>query len=214
MVEVPIELLPDPATDGTRVFLSSPSVDEGDSPTMGAEPGSGPWSAVSPAPVQTSPSNGPEATFLVKSPSSSRPWQHLARRSRPTSGPLSPSVVTGHRYRGDVTSAQLVIEARKRAGLSQEALAKRLGVSRSTVTRWERRETQPNCDSLLRVFEACELDLQVRVVPRDIATRRMLDAQARLSPDELIDQLTAWASGLAGAKEDFGIAPDPSWTEG
>lgn len=108
-----------------------------------------------------------------------------------------------------MSSAQLVIEARKRAGLSRAALAKRLGVSRSTVARWERREKQPGYDRLLRVFEACGLDLQVRVVPRDHASRRMLDAQARLTPDELIDQLEAWARDLKHAALDFGLAPDP-----
>lgn len=83
-------------------------------------------------------------------------------------------------------------EARKRAGLSQKSLAERLGISRSTVSGWETGRARPSYEAVLDVFEACELDLHVSVVPRDYDTRRMLDAQTHLTPDELIDQLVAW----------------------
>lgn len=100
----------------------------------------------------------------------------------------------GLHYLGSVSAAHLVIEARKRRGLTQQALAQRLGVSPSTVSGWETERTQPTFAAVLRVFEACGLDLEVSVASRDFDTRRMLAAQSHLTPDELIDQLEAWAA--------------------
>ena len=108
---------------------------------------------------------------------------HGARRS-----------VVAPRYRGDMSSAQLVAEARKRAALSRSALAERLGVSVSTVSRWERRKTQPSFESLVRVMKVCDLDIHINIVPRDHESRRLLAAQANLSPDEIVDELVEWAS--------------------
>ena len=45
---------------------------------------------------------------------------------------------------------------RKRAGLSQEAVAERIGVSRQTIAKWESGESAPdiaNCDRLAELFE-------------------------------------------------------------
>ncbi len=43
-----------------------------------------------------------------------------------------------------VTSGQRLRAARLKAALSQEALARRLGVHANTVARWERDEMQPS----------------------------------------------------------------------
>ena len=108
-----------------------------------------------------------------------------------------------------MSSAQLVAEARKRAELSRRALAERLGVSTSTIGRWERRRSQPSYESLLQVMEACDLDLLVSIVPRDHEGRRLLAAQSKLSPDEVVDQLVAWASDPASAIGDRAFFPAP-----
>ena len=42
-----------------------------------------------------------------------------------------------------------LLTLRKRSGLSQEALAEKLGVSRQTVSRWELGTAQPELGSLL-----------------------------------------------------------------
>ena len=44
-----------------------------------------------------------------------------------------------------------IIFLRKRNGLTQEALSERINVSRQTVAKWERGESEPDCSSLMRL---------------------------------------------------------------
>ena len=49
----------------------------------------------------------------------------------------------------DLAMAQRLVDRRKAAGLSQEALAAQLGVSRQAVSKWERSESSPDTDNLI-----------------------------------------------------------------
>lgn len=49
----------------------------------------------------------------------------------------------------DLEMAQRLVDRRKAAGLSQEALAAQLGVSRQAVSKWERSESSPDTDNLV-----------------------------------------------------------------
>ena len=49
----------------------------------------------------------------------------------------------------DLAMAQRLVVRRKAAGLSQEALAAQLGVSRQAVSKWERSESSPDTDNLI-----------------------------------------------------------------
>ena len=49
----------------------------------------------------------------------------------------------------DLAMAQRLVNRRKAAGLSQEALAAQLGVSRQAVSKWERSESSPDTDNLI-----------------------------------------------------------------
>ena len=49
----------------------------------------------------------------------------------------------------DLEMAQRLVGRRKAAGLSQEALAAQLGVSRQAVSKWERSESSPDTDNLI-----------------------------------------------------------------
>lgn len=49
----------------------------------------------------------------------------------------------------DLETAQRLVDRRKAAGLSQEALAAQLGVSRQAVSKWERSESSPDTDNLI-----------------------------------------------------------------
>lgn len=44
-----------------------------------------------------------------------------------------------------------IIFLRKRNGMTQEALSERINVSRQTVAKWERGQSEPDCSSLMRL---------------------------------------------------------------
>ena len=49
----------------------------------------------------------------------------------------------------NVETANRLVNLRKRAGLSQEELADKIGVSRQAVSKWERAESSPDTDNLI-----------------------------------------------------------------
>ncbi len=59
-----------------------------------------------------------------------------------------------------------VCSARKMLGLSQEKLAEALGVSRNTISRWERGECSPHADKLAEL-ERMLAQLETPTVPED-----------------------------------------------
>ena len=79
--------------------------------------------------------------------------------------------------------ADLIREARLRAGLTQDELARRSGVQRSVIARWEQGAVQPGFDNMLEVIEACGFDLPLMLVPRDTALLDRLDKNRLLSPE-------------------------------
>ena len=54
--------------------------------------------------------------------------------------------------------AAKIQEIRKQSGLTQDAFAKKLFVTRQAVTRWESGETTPNIDTLKAMFVAFDVD--------------------------------------------------------
>ncbi len=57
-------------------------------------------------------------------------------------------ILRGRQYMNIETASRLV-ELRKSHGLSQDALAEKLGVSRQAVSKWERSEASPDTDNLI-----------------------------------------------------------------
>ena len=70
--------------------------------------------------------------------------------------------------------ADLIREARLRAGLTQAELSARTGTQRSVIARWEQGAVSPSFDNMLEVIEACGFELPLMLVPRDTAARRRL----------------------------------------
>ena len=54
-------------------------------------------------------------------------------------------------------------DLRKRNGLSQEALAEKMGVSRQAVSKWERGESTPDTDTLIELSNLYNVSLDVLV---------------------------------------------------
>lgn len=66
-----------------------------------------------------------------------------------------------------MTAAQLIREARLRAGLTQSELATRLGRERAQVARWEIGAQEPSFANLRSVIEACGFTLKVEIGERE-----------------------------------------------
>ena len=56
-----------------------------------------------------------------------------------------------------------IIFLRKRNGLTQEALSEKINVSRQTVAKWERGESEPDCSSLMRLSSLFDVTLDALV---------------------------------------------------
>jgi uncharacterized protein len=86
-------------------------------------------------------------------------------------------------------SADLIREARLRAGLTQYELAERSGRDRSVIARWEQRTVAPSIESLIELLHACGFDLPLELVPHDPAQRKQLRKTALLSPERRVQRL-------------------------
>lgn len=94
-----------------------------------------------------------------------------------------------------MTSGDLIRSARLRAELSQEQLAERLGLARSSIARWETDAVEPGFSTLRRVLQACGFDLSLALVPFERNPER--DARirdvSRLTPQQrlraMVDKL-------------------------
>jgi len=75
-------------------------------------------------------------------------------------------------------------EARRRAGVSQRALARTAGVPQPTVSRIERGRVAPRFDTLDRLLRECGGQLQLIDRPGRGLDRTMIRERLRLSPGE------------------------------
>jgi transcriptional regulator with XRE-family HTH domain len=82
----------------------------------------------------------------------------------------------------------LVREARRRAGLSQEELAARVGTTQSAIARLERGRTEPNHVRVVELVRACGLDLVPTLHVVDDSDLDLARANLRLSVDDRVRQ--------------------------
>jgi transcriptional regulator with XRE-family HTH domain len=61
----------------------------------------------------------------------------------------------------------MIYVARRRAGLTQAELARRLSIPQSQVSRWERGVVTPGIETLERIVRACGLELTIGIANRD-----------------------------------------------
>jgi transcriptional regulator with XRE-family HTH domain len=83
-----------------------------------------------------------------------------------------------------VTGGELIREARLLAGLSQQELAERVGVPRSSIARWERGTVEPGFDAARRLLRACGFDLSLVHYEADEAVDDRLSGKLELTPQE------------------------------
>jgi transcriptional regulator with XRE-family HTH domain len=66
-----------------------------------------------------------------------------------------------------MVSGDLLVEARRRAGISQAELAQRSGVAASLIGRYERYEVTPSLERVRELVRACGFELSFRLANAD-----------------------------------------------
>jgi transcriptional regulator with XRE-family HTH domain len=95
-----------------------------------------------------------------------------------------------------MTAASLIIEARRRAGLTQAELAMRLGTHQSVVARWETGRTEPGLAAVVRALRAAGFDLSVGITPRDDHDLPLIRRELSRSPHERLAHMVAAVTSL------------------
>ena len=101
------------------------------------------------------------------------------------------------------STAELLRQARERAGLSQRQLAERAGTAQSVVARIERGLTSPTWDTLERLLEAAGFELAAQVEPRVVVGSHMLDDVPRilqLTPEQRLEEVKNLSELFAHAR--------------
>lgn len=78
----------------------------------------------------------------------------------------------------------LIREARRRAGITQRQLARRLGTSQPVIARWERGHRSPDYDVVKNAVLVCGFELRATLVERDLQDEATLDYSLSLTPLE------------------------------
>ena len=84
--------------------------------------------------------------------------------------------------------AQLIREARQRAGLTQAELASRAGLLQPAIARWEAGHNAVSLDDVVRLVRLCGLDLEFHVVERDGSDMAQAVRLAELSGQQRLDR--------------------------
>lgn len=81
-------------------------------------------------------------------------------------------------------AGRMVRYARRRAGLTQRALAAKAGIPQETIARIERGRVDPRVGTLDRLLEACGLGLEAMPRLGIGIDRTQIEALLRLAPEE------------------------------
>lgn len=90
-----------------------------------------------------------------------------------------------------MTGGQFVLEARRRAGLSQRQVAARSGVSQPEIARIEAGLVSPSFARIIGIIRACGFDLAFRLVPLDEDAFTLAEQNLARTPDERLESLYA-----------------------
>jgi transcriptional regulator with XRE-family HTH domain len=85
-------------------------------------------------------------------------------------------------------SADLIREARLRAGLTQYDLAQRTGRDRAVIARWEQGTVAPSIETVVALVRACGFDLPLELVPYEPTGVERLQKNALLSPERRVQR--------------------------
>ena len=90
--------------------------------------------------------------------------------------------------------------ARRRAGLSQRALAERAGVPQATIARIEAGQVDPRIGTVEVLLTACGLDLDATPRLGDGIDRAHIRTNLALTPAERLERVSRAANALANLR--------------
>ncbi len=103
-----------------------------------------------------------------------------------------------------MVSADLIREARLRAGLTQQELAQRSGRERSVIARWEQGGSAPSLETLLDLLAVCGFDLPLELADRDDNAIAWLSKSALLSPERRVERMLRARVKLGTSAKELG----------
>lgn len=92
----------------------------------------------------------------------------------------------------------LIIEARRRAGITQRELANRLGTHQPVIARWEGGKTEISYRNVVRAVRACGLDLHIAVVNEDDHDLALIRRELSVPPNERLARMVDAVNAFAG----------------
>jgi transcriptional regulator with XRE-family HTH domain len=103
-----------------------------------------------------------------------------------------------------VTPGELLREARRRHGVTQEQLAARARTSQAAISRIERDVVSPSVGTLTTLLDLLGEELELSSSPIDYGhDRTLIAANLRFTPEQRIDRQAEWSQGM---KEFHGAA--------
>jgi transcriptional regulator with XRE-family HTH domain len=109
-------------------------------------------------------------------------------------------------------SADLLREARLRAGLTQAELGRRVSRPQSQIGRWERGEVKPSLETLRELIRACGLELTFGLANYDDSYDEWILGALEHTPAERLEHAAhaatfwaRWQSRLEAAREQAGV---------
>jgi transcriptional regulator with XRE-family HTH domain len=93
-------------------------------------------------------------------------------------------------------SADLLKEARLRAGITQAELGRRVQRSQSQIARWERGDVKPSLETLRELIRACGLELTLGMANYDDSYIADIVDNLRVTPAERVERGAAFVNAL------------------
>jgi transcriptional regulator with XRE-family HTH domain len=84
-------------------------------------------------------------------------------------------------------SADLIREARLRAGFTQAELGRRVGRPQSSIARWERGAVTPSFETLQELIRGCGLEITFRFANYDDSYIPHIERYLELTPKERVE---------------------------
>jgi transcriptional regulator with XRE-family HTH domain len=96
-----------------------------------------------------------------------------------------------------VTPGDLLREARRRHGVTQEQLAARARTSQAAISRIERDVVSPSVGTLATLLDLLGEELELSSSPIDYGhDRTLIAANLRFTPEQRIDRQAEWSQGM------------------